>query len=55
MGTLNRRRTRSRTAIPPAGLAELYEQHSDTVYRTALRVTGNPADAETRSKPSSFA
>jgi RNA polymerase sigma-70 factor (ECF subfamily) len=32
--------------IPPAGLAELYEQHSDTVYRTALRVTGNPADAE---------
>jgi RNA polymerase sigma factor (sigma-70 family) len=26
--------------------AELYELHSSAVYRTALRVTGNPADAE---------
>ena len=30
----------------PAGFAELYEQHSETVFRAALRVTGNPADAE---------
>src|SRR5215471_14476939 len=28
------------------GLAGLYERHSETVFRTALRVTGNPADAE---------
>ncbi len=26
--------------------AGLYQRYSDTVYRTALRVTGNPADAE---------
>ena len=25
---------------------DLYERHSETVYRTALRVTGNAADAE---------
>jgi RNA polymerase sigma-70 factor (ECF subfamily) len=30
----------------PPGFQELYQQHSETVYRTALRVTGNPADAE---------
>jgi len=30
----------------PASLAELYERHSEVVYRAALRVTGNPADAE---------
>jgi len=30
----------------PAGFAELYERHYDAVYRAALRVTGNPADAE---------
>jgi RNA polymerase sigma-70 factor (ECF subfamily) len=29
-----------------AGFAGLYERHSETVFRTALRVTGNPADAE---------
>ena len=47
MGTLNlATHAEQTTMIPPAGLAELYEQHSDTVYRTALRVTGNPADAE---------
>jgi RNA polymerase sigma-70 factor (ECF subfamily) len=47
MGTLNLATHAEQTImIPPAGLAELYEQHSDTVYRTALRVTGNPADAE---------
>jgi len=30
----------------PAEFAELYESHFAAVYRTALRVTGNPADAE---------
>jgi RNA polymerase sigma factor (sigma-70 family) len=30
----------------PAPFAELYERHYETVYRAALRVTGNPADAE---------
>ncbi len=29
-----------------AGFAELYERYFETAYRTALRVTGNPADAE---------
>jgi RNA polymerase sigma-70 factor, ECF subfamily len=29
-----------------AEIAELYESHYATVYRAALRVTGNPADAE---------
>jgi RNA polymerase sigma-70 factor (ECF subfamily) len=32
-------------ATPP-GLAELYEQHYEAVFRAALRVTGNQADAE---------
>jgi len=31
---------------PPTGFSELYQRFSETVYRTALRVTGNPADAE---------
>ncbi len=31
---------------PPAGFAELYERHYEAVFRAALRVTGNPADAE---------
>ena len=30
----------------PMGFAELYERHYAAVYRAALRVTGNPADAE---------
>jgi len=30
----------------PVGFAELYERHSEAVFRAALRVTGNPADAE---------
>jgi RNA polymerase sigma-70 factor (ECF subfamily) len=35
------------TSTPgPAGLAELYERHSEAVFRAALRVTGNSADAE---------
>ena len=29
-----------------AGFAELYERHYEAVFRAALRVTGNPADAE---------
>jgi RNA polymerase sigma-70 factor (ECF subfamily) len=32
--------------IPPPGFQELYQQYSEAVYRTALRVTGNTADAE---------
>jgi len=34
----------SATAL--AEFAELYERHYDAVFRAALRVTGNPADAE---------
>jgi RNA polymerase sigma-70 factor (ECF subfamily) len=34
----------STTAL--AGFAELYERHYDAVFRAALRVTGNLADAE---------
>ncbi len=30
----------------PADFAELYQQHAEAVFRAALRVTGNPADAE---------
>lgn len=32
------------TRIP--GFQDLYQRHSEAVYRTALRVTGNAADAE---------
>jgi RNA polymerase sigma-70 factor, ECF subfamily len=31
---------------PMTGFAELYERHYEAVFRAALRVTGNPADAE---------
>src|SRR5882724_12625152 len=31
---------------PPPGFTDLYQRYSETVYRAALRVTGNPADAE---------
>jgi RNA polymerase sigma-70 factor (ECF subfamily) len=34
------------STTPLAGLAELYERHYEAVFRAALRVTGNPADAE---------
>ena len=34
----------STTAL--AGFAELYERHYEAVFRAAVRVTGNPADAE---------
>lgn len=29
-----------------AGFAEIYERHYEAVFRAALRVTGNPTDAE---------
>jgi len=34
------------TMTPLEGVRALYERYSETVYLTALRVTGNPADAE---------
>src|SRR5262245_26566308 len=34
------------TTAPVAGFAELYERHYEAVFRAALRVTGNTADAE---------
>jgi RNA polymerase sigma-70 factor (ECF subfamily) len=35
------------TSTPaPVRFAEIYERHYDAVFRAALRVTGNPADAE---------
>ena len=34
----------STTAV--AGFAELFQRHYEAVFRAALRVTGNPADAE---------
>ena len=34
------------SSAPLAGLAELYGRHYEAVFRAALRVTGNPADAE---------
>ena len=34
------------TTTPVAGFAELYQRHYEAVFRAALRVTGNPADAE---------
>ena len=34
------------STISLAGFAELYERHYETVFRAALRVTGNAADAE---------
>ena len=30
----------------PAGFAEAYKRHYEVVFRAALRITGNPADAE---------
>jgi RNA polymerase sigma-70 factor (ECF subfamily) len=34
------------STTPLARFAELYERHYEAVFRAALRVTGNPADAE---------
>ncbi|RPI13557.1 MAG: sigma-70 family RNA polymerase sigma factor, partial [Acidobacteriales bacterium] len=32
--------------IRPPGFEELYNEYSETVYRTARRITGSAADAE---------
>ncbi len=32
--------------IPPTGFDDIYKRYSETVYKAALRVTGNTADAE---------
>jgi RNA polymerase sigma-70 factor (ECF subfamily) len=37
---------RMTSTTPLAGFAGLYERYYETVFRTALRVTGNPTDAE---------
>jgi RNA polymerase sigma factor (sigma-70 family) len=34
------------STTPATGFAELYDRHYEAVFRAALRVTGNPADAE---------
>ena len=34
------------STTPVAGFADLYERHYEAVFHAALRVTGNPADAE---------
>ena len=34
------------STTPVPGFAELYERHFEAVFRAALRITGNPADAE---------
>lgn len=47
MGTVQMALPRERIhTMAPAGFTELYERYSATVYKTALRVTGNPSDAE---------
>jgi RNA polymerase sigma-70 factor (ECF subfamily) len=47
MGTLSLAAHAEQTIMTPLeGVRTLYARHSETVYRTALRVTGNPADAE---------
>jgi RNA polymerase sigma-70 factor (ECF subfamily) len=47
MGTAkNLLNARYTVMTPPTDFAELYECHYATVYRAALRVTGNAADAE---------
>jgi RNA polymerase sigma-70 factor (ECF subfamily) len=47
MATIGLALTAGPNALPlPPTFQELYEQHAAAVYRTALRVTGNPADAE---------
>lgn len=38
--------TKPMTMTPRKGLTDLYRCHSEMVYRTALRMTGNSADAE---------
>src|SRR5215510_13569127 len=42
------------STTPLAGFAGLYERHFETVFRAALRVTGNPADAEDVALPVAY-
>jgi len=47
MGAANREMHAQLSVMTPeAEFAQLYEQHYAAVYHTALRITGNPADAE---------
>ena len=47
MGTLTLTAPSEWTALPPdSRFSELYQRHADLVYRAAMRVTGNAADAE---------
>ncbi len=47
MGTASDLISAQNTAMTPSTeFADLYERHYAAVYRTALRVTGNPPDAE---------
>jgi RNA polymerase sigma-70 factor (ECF subfamily) len=47
MGAANREMYAQLSIMTPgAEFTQLYEQHYAMVYRTALRITGNPADAE---------
>jgi len=39
-------RTAPTFVAPSPGFQDLYQRYSETVYRTALRITCNPADAE---------
>src|SRR5215217_6220940 len=44
--TSTRHKSPMTSTTPLAGFAELYERHYKAVFLAALRVTGNPADAE---------
>ncbi len=47
MGTASQVLDARRIAMTlPTGFADLYQRHYSAVYRAALRITGNPADAE---------
>jgi len=47
MGTASQAITATPSFVkPPPGFSDLYQRYSETVYRAALRVTGNAADAE---------
>ena len=49
MGTASLARVDEPTAVRPLpDFDHLYESYSETVYRTALRVTGNGADADSQ-------
>src|SRR5215212_459269 len=44
--TSTRHKSPMTSTTPLAGFAELYERHYEAVFRAAMRVTGNPSDAE---------